>query len=84
MGGGTSRSEPGCRSASAGGSTLAYARSAPTLEPSALEREIEDAVAAYDSAIEELAMISMTSASDRSARAARIAVVKPCRAHDRS
>ena len=43
---------------------LAYARSAPTLEPSVLEREIEETVAFYDQAISDLAVISMTARSE--------------------
>ena len=51
---------------------LAYARSAPTLEPSALEREIEETVAFYDQAISDLAVISMTTRSE----VARVAAIK--------
>ena len=51
---------------------LAHARSAPTLEPSALEREIEDTVAFYDQAISDLAVISMTTRSE----VARVAAIK--------
>jgi hypothetical protein len=51
---------------------LAYARSAPRLEPSALEREIEETVAFYDQAISDLAVISMTTRSE----VARVAAIK--------
>jgi AraC-like DNA-binding protein len=42
----------------------AHMRSAPTLERGELVRELEDAIADYDSAIEQLALISMTTKSD--------------------
>ena len=51
---------------------LAHARSAPTLEPSELEREIEDAIAFYDQAISDLAVLSSTTASDT----ARVAAIR--------
>ena len=51
---------------------LAYARSAPTLERSVLEREIEEAVAFYDQAISDLAVISMTTRSE----VARVAAIR--------
>lgn len=43
---------------------LAYARSAPRLERSVLEREIEETVAFYDQAVSDLAVISMTTRSE--------------------
>ena len=43
---------------------LAYARSAPTLERSELERQIDEAIAGFDADIEQLALISMTAHSD--------------------
>ncbi len=43
---------------------LAYARSAPTLEPSHLERQIDEAIAGFDADIEQLALISVTAHSD--------------------
>ena len=43
---------------------LAYARSAPTLEPSHLERQIDEAIAGFDADVEQLALISITAHSD--------------------
>jgi hypothetical protein len=50
----------------------AHMRSAPTVERSELVREIADAIAGYDTDIEQLALISMTTPSD----CARVAAVR--------
>lgn len=43
---------------------MAHMRGAPTLERSELVRELETAITDYDSAIEQLALVSMTTHSD--------------------